>query len=143
GHSKAARTQRRLLRARRHGLPWIHAAHRRRAVLTALVLIPSIIASGFMVSVLPHQGGSWLEVAIVVFFGALFGWISIGFWTAILGFWVLVRGHDRFAITNLETAPLDAAAVPPPDEVTPGEPATAIIMPVCAEPVERIFAGLR
>jgi len=134
---------RRPLRRLRKGLPWVRAATRRRLLLWLLVLVPTVIASGFMINVLPYQGRTWLEVAIVVFFGALFGWISIGFWTAILGFWVLVRGHDRFAITNLETAALDAAAVPPPDEVAPGEPATAIIMPICAEPVERVFAGLR
>ena len=40
-------------------------------------------------NVLPHQGGTWLEVAIALFFGALFGWISIGFWTAVLGFLLL------------------------------------------------------
>ena len=54
-----------------------------------------------MVNVLPHQGATWLEVAIVVFFGALFGWISIGFWTALLGFSTLaarprpLRDHER------------------------------------------------
>ena len=46
---------------------------------------------------------TWLELAIVLFFGALFGWISIGFWTAVLGFFTLVIApRDRFAITNLE-----------------------------------------
>ena len=66
------------------------------------MLIPSVVASGFMLSVLPHQGQTWLEVAIVLFFGALFGWISIGFWTATLGFFTLVIRRRRFAITNLE-----------------------------------------
>jgi len=122
------------LRSRRRRLPWIHAAHRRRFLLTELVLIPSIIASGFMVSVLPHQGGTWLEFAVVIFFGALFGWISIGFWTALLGFITLVGRRSRFAITNLE--PLDAAEFRPAGR-------TAIVMPICEEPVERVFAGLK
>jgi membrane glycosyltransferase len=101
-----------------------------------LVLIPSIVASGFMANVLPHKGGTWLEIAIMIFFGALFGWISIGFWTALLGFWTLARGRDRFAITSLDhpdTAPaVDAPALP-----------TAVVMPICNEPVDRVFAGLK
>jgi hypothetical protein len=109
-----------LRRQRRH-LPWIRAAHQRRALLTLLVLIPSVIASGFMLSVLPHHGQTWLEVAIVVFFGALFGWISIGFWTATFGFFTLVISRRRFAITNLPG--LDGPFAP--------GGRTAVVMPIC------------
>jgi membrane glycosyltransferase len=123
----------RALRRRRHELPWTRVARRRRALLGVLVLIPTIVASGFMVNVLPHQGRTWLEVAIVVCFGALFGWISIGFWTALFGFALLVRRRDRFAITRLEG---NVGAFAP-------EGRTAIAMPICEEPVERVFAGLR
>jgi membrane glycosyltransferase len=122
------------LRRQRRLQRWTRVARRRRLLLGVLVLIPSVIASGFMVNVLPHQGRTWLELAIVIFFGALFGWISIGFWTATLGFFTLVRRRDRFAITNLgagETVALDAAV------------RTAVVMPICEEPVERVFAGLR
>jgi membrane glycosyltransferase len=122
------------LRRQRRRERWTRVARRRRLLLGILVLIPSVIASGFMVNVLPHQAQTWLELAIVVFFGALFGWISIGFWTATLGFMTLARRRDRFKITNLadgETVRLD-----------PGV-RTAIVMPICEEPVERVFAGLR
>jgi membrane glycosyltransferase len=123
----------RALRVQRRQLPWTRVAARRRLLLAILVLIPSVVASGFMVDVLPHQAGTWTETVIVLFFGALFGWISIGFWTATLGFFVLVSRRDRFAITNLEN----------PDG--PFEPGgrTAIVMPICQEPVERVFAGLK
>jgi membrane glycosyltransferase len=84
--------------------------------------------------VLPHQGQTWLELAIVLFFGALFGWISIGFWTATLGFFTLVIRRRRFAITNLE----GLGATP----FAPGG-RTAVVMPICEEPVERVFAGLK
>ncbi len=124
------------LRQLRRRLPWMRVAHRRRTFLLILVLIPSIVASGFMANVLPHKGGTWLEIAIMIFFGALFGWISIGFWTALLGFWMLARGRDRFAITSLDhpdTAPaVEAQALP-----------TAVVMPICNEPVDRVFAGLK
>jgi len=46
-------------------------------LLATLVLLPTVVASGFMVNVLPRAGGTILEVAIVVVFGVLFGWISI------------------------------------------------------------------
>ncbi len=130
----------RQLRRLRRRLPWTRVAHRRRMLLGALVLLPTTVASEFMLGVLPHQGRTWLEVAIAVFFGALFGWISIGFWTAVLGFFTLVRRRDRWAITTLDPSP-DARAMP---ARAPGMPAdTAIVMPVCDEPVDRVLAGLR
>ena len=122
------------LRRQRGRLPWIWAARRRRVALALLVLVPSVIASGFMVSVLPHQGKTWLEVAIVLVFGALFGWISIGFWTALFGFYTLMRKRDAFVITHVDPqheVPIDAGT------------RTAVVMPICEEPVERVFAGLQ
>src|SRR5579862_1771190 len=124
------------LREIRRGYGWTRVAHRRRFYLLVLVLVPTTIASGFMSNVLPHQGQTWLELAITIFFGALFGWISIGFWTAVLGFFTLVRRRDRFAITNLD------GPVPDPAEL-PREARTAIVMPIADEPVDRVFAGLR
>jgi len=113
-------------------IAWRRSARRRRLLLAALVLLPTIVATGFMQEVLPQQGQTWLEVAISLVFGALFGWISIGFWTAAIGF-VLLVGRDRFAITRTvsSTAPIapDARA--------------AIVMPICEEPVQRVFAGLQ
>ena len=123
------------LRAERRQLPWPRVARRRRLLLSFLVLIPSVIASGFMVNVLPDQGRTPVEVAIVFLFGALFGWISIGFWTATLGFFTLVGRRDRFAITN--------GIVEHPDAPIAPEARTAIVMPICEEPVERVFAGLK
>jgi membrane glycosyltransferase len=121
------------LRRMRRSLSWTRVAHRRRLLLMLLVLAPTVIASQFMVNVLPYQGRSGLEVAIAVFFGALFGWISIGFWTALLGFRTLVL-RDRFQITRLD----DETAAPLPPGVQ-----TAIVMPIADEPVDRVFAGLR
>ncbi len=121
------------LRKQRSALPWIRAARLRRVLLAALILLPTVIASGFMQAVLPYQGRTWLEFWIVLFFGALFGWISIGFWTAVFGFFTLLFG-DRYAITSLP--PVDPRTFRPRGR-------TAIVMPICEEPVERVFAGLR
>jgi membrane glycosyltransferase len=62
------------------------------AVAMSLSRTTSAVASSYMASVLPQQGRTALELAIALVFGALFGWISIGFWTAIAGCWVLIRG---------------------------------------------------
>jgi len=116
--------------------PWRFTALRRRLLLALLVLIPSVIAAAFMLSVLPQRGANWLEAAIAVCFGALFGWISIGFWTATLGFGLLLSRRDRFAVTRLPAAAPDLGALDPAVR-------TAIVMPICEEPVPRVFAGLR
>ena len=87
------------LRRWRRSLPWVRAARRRHLALAALVLVPSTVASSYMASVLPQQGRTGLELAIALVFGALFGWISIGFWTALAGCWVRIRG-DRFDIVR-------------------------------------------
>jgi len=137
GERRAGRAEPRFgaeLRRQRRLLPWPRVAARRRLLLMFLVLIPSVIASGFMVNVLPDQGKTPVEVGIVLLFGALFGWISIGFWTATLGFFTLLR-RDRFAISS-------AIADEPEAKIAP-EARTAIVMPICEEPVERVFAGLK
>jgi membrane glycosyltransferase len=126
------------LRQLRRRLPWTWAAKRRRFLLGMLVAVPTLVASEFMMNVLPYQGRTTLELAISVLFGALFGWISIGFWTAVLGFWTLIH-RDRFAITALDPPVGDQA---PPDAAAERAP-VAIVMPICEEPVERVFAGLR
>jgi membrane glycosyltransferase len=113
---------------------WSLAASARRPLLALLVLIPSAIAAGFMFQVLPYHGRTGLELAIALGFGALFGWISIGFWTAVCGFLVLLGG-DRFAIGR---SPAEAPDAP----LDPGARA-AIVMPIYEEPVDRVFAGLR
>src|SRR5262245_70425 len=102
------------LRRLRRTLPWTRAAHWRRFLLVLLVLVPTTVASGFMVNVLPNRGGTWVEVATVAFFGVLFGWVSVGFWTALFGFHTLARGRDRFAITGLAEG--DPAEPPAPEE---------------------------
>ncbi|MEW6440103.1 MAG: glucans biosynthesis glucosyltransferase MdoH [bacterium] len=122
------------LRRLRRSMPWTRAALRRRFLLILLVLIPTIVASGSMANILHAQDRTWVWIPTVVVFGALFGWISIGFWTALMGFFTLIRRRDRFAITRLKELQ--------PVEID-GKARTAIVMPICGEPVERVFAGLR
>jgi membrane glycosyltransferase len=113
--------------------PWYAAAALRRTTLLTLLLAQTYVATAAMTAVLPYHGRQPLEIGIIVLFAILFAWVSAGFWTAISGFVLLARGHDRHAISaTLKTAtPIEAAA------------RTAVVMPICNEDVARVFAGLR
>jgi membrane glycosyltransferase len=86
-----------------------------------------------MKGVMPYQGGQILEVLILILFVILFGWISAGFWTAMMGFLQLMIGRDRHSISarGLSDGPL------------PPQARCALVMPICNEDVARVFAGLR
>jgi len=114
--------------------PWRKIASRRRLLLLVLVLLPALAAASVMGSLLPHQGSTALEGAIVVVYCVLFTWISLGFWTAMAGFWTLIKKDDRFAVSR-SRGDLDA---PIRSNVR-----TAILFPVCNEEPERIMAGIQ
>lgn len=113
---------------------WEKAAFYRRMLLGSLIAATTLVASGYMAYVLPNQGRGVLEMVLVFFFAMLFAWISVGFWTAVMGFFIMWRGFDRFDITRT----LAGA-----DEPTPIDSRTAIIMPIYNESVDRVFAGLK
>ena len=110
-------------------------ASRRRIVLASLIVGQTIIATDYMLRVLPYHGREPLEIAILVLFAVLFAWISAGFWTALAGFWLLARGRDRHAISRHMVG--DA-----PNAIA-HDARTAVVMPICNEDVSRVFAGLR
>ncbi|HUN93472.1 MAG TPA: glucans biosynthesis glucosyltransferase MdoH [Burkholderiaceae bacterium] len=112
---------------------WHLAGSVRRAVLVALIIAQTWIATNFMAAVLPYHGSEWLEIALLALFALLFAWISAGFWTALMGFALLTLFDDRYAITR------DLADLPPIDPAA----RTAVIMPICNEFVPRVYAGLR
>ena len=105
----------------------------RRVLLAVLVALGAIVGTDAMADVLPKQGSIWTEQALLLLFGILFAWISAGFWTGLMGAWVMLRGRDRQSITHA----LKRALPIPPDA------RTAVIMPICNEHVATVFAGLR
>ncbi|MGH8506610.1 MAG: glucans biosynthesis glucosyltransferase MdoH [Stenotrophobium sp.] len=114
-------------------VPWRYAARLRRTLLLLLILGQTWVATYFMTAVLPYHGQSKLEIAILAIYAVLFTWVGTGFWTALMGFWVLLRRRDKFSISASA-----AADAPIADAAR-----TAIIIPICNESVERVFAGLR
>lgn len=103
----------------------------RQAFLFILVALPAAGATFYMLTVLPHQGKTALEVVILALAALLFAWILVGFWTAMAGFFVLWQG-DKYRVSAEGNAP------------AAGDYArTAIVMPIYEEDVARTFAGLR
>jgi membrane glycosyltransferase len=111
---------------------WERAAALRRILILCTILASTFIATSYMAGILPHRGASYLEMAMVAVFAALFGWVSIGFWEALSGVWILARGYDRYAITRR------AEGSAPPA----GPARTAILVPIANEDVWRVTAGL-
>ena len=114
--------------------PWEKAARRRRITLLFLIIGSTVLASSYMADVLPQKGTLPLERVIVLIFGALFAWISIGFWEAVAGFFTLLRRYDQFIITR---------SVDEQDTSIPSDVRTAILIPICNEDADRVFAGLQ
>ncbi|MFI8736844.1 membrane glycosyltransferase [Pseudomonas sp. NFACC19-2] len=134
---------------------WRHVAAVRRAALLVLMVVQTVVATWYMKSVLPYQGWSlvdlglvfeqpWQESArqilpyvvqtsILALFALLFCWVSMGFWTALMGFFQLLKGRDRYSISASSCG----------DEPISPRARTALVMPIANEHVPRVFAGLR
>lgn len=112
---------------------WQRTAAIRRTALLVLVVLQTVFATDFMAGVLPYHGRQPLELGILALFAILFLWVSAGFWTAMAGFVLQLRGRDRYAIASRASASHPIAA----------DTRCAIVMPICNEDVARVFAGLR
>lgn len=138
-HHAAPPLQRASMPARPWGRPWSGQAQAdagtpagRRRLLLLLVLGIAAVAAAALLHVQPlgtEPGPA--RVVQVVLFAVLFGWVAAGFATALMGFVVLLRG-DRQMLSHADVArqPLSVDA------------STAIVMPICNEQVDTVFAGL-
>jgi len=111
---------------------WERAANRRRTVFALLTLLTTALATGLFAQAQPAHDNAWLQYGQLVLFMVLSAWVVTGFVTAVMGFWVTLRG-DAHTLT--------AASVRDHD-MNP-DARTAIIMPICNEDVATVFAGLR
>ncbi len=113
---------------------WRKAAWLRRVLLTILVLAQSVMASTYMMAVLPYHGGNVVELCIIIVFFVLFAWISVGFWMGVFGFVIRCLGGDRFSLLRRHS----------PQELNERSlTRTAIVMPIFHEPIQRTFGGIR
>ena len=111
---------------------WEQAARVRRRVLMALIALSTVLATTVLAYSQPtyeHPLLQWMQIGL---FALLFAWVSAGCITAVMGFWVLVKGDQHALSKNTASnRPLSASA------------RTAVIMPICNEDVSTVFAGLR
>ncbi|MEJ8813611.1 glucans biosynthesis glucosyltransferase MdoH [Variovorax ureilyticus] len=128
--AKAAAAQSKASRAPQQA--WQRAAAQRRFAFLALAVLSTAIASLLFARVQPDYDNLWLEYSQIALYGVLSGWVVTGFVTALMGFYVSVRG-DKHALSAKQVAhhPMNPDA------------RTAIIMPICNEDVATVFAGLR
>lgn len=119
------------------GSDWRVAGRNRRLVLVFLTVAQALIATYYMRAILPYKGTlaieHWLVGAILALYLILFMWVGLGFWTALMGFWVLLRGGDKHSISGRVA---DGQPINP-------EHRCAILVPICNEDVARVFAGIR
>jgi len=113
-------------------LAWERAASRRRRALLLLIALAAGSATTLLLHELPaHRSGAsgLLQIGL---FGLLFAWVSAGFFTAMMGFWVLLRGDPHaMSAASVGRRPIHRDA------------RTAIIMPICNEQIGAVLAGLR
>jgi membrane glycosyltransferase len=113
---------------------WRPVAFRRRFLLVILVAAQTLAGVFLFAQTVPDQAGSGTTAALLTVFGVLFAWIGVGFWTAVFGFVALRFGGDSWSLSSRI------------GHVRPGESLaarTAVVMPICHEPVQRTLGGLK
>lgn len=114
-------------------MPWEKIAFWRRILLIALIFIPSLFASSVMRGLMPNRGGTWMEMLMTALYFVLFSWISVGFWTSLFGFIVLMCRYTGFLPSKDAGEGLE---IPDP------EARAAILLPVFSEDMKRVMAGV-
>ncbi|MGH8225764.1 MAG: glucans biosynthesis glucosyltransferase MdoH [Gammaproteobacteria bacterium] len=112
---------------------WRWAAYRRRLTIASLLLVQTLFACYYMLAILPYHGGTALEIALTIAFAASFGWVSLGAWLALTGFFFRRLGGDpRGLLARSNPHRLARTSLAP----------TAILMPIYHESVANSLAGL-
>lgn len=111
--------------------PWERAARLRRRVLAAAVIV-SALGAAWLASALDNNGPAGWHAFRLTLFALLMAWVAAGFYTALMGLLAHLRGDPH----ALKLDGLDQVALRP-------HARTALIMPICNEDVDAVFAGLR
>lgn len=117
---------------RAHSARTISVGHikARRCGFFGLVGGTTLVGIAMMLDIFRMSGVSALEIAIMPLFALTFAWISMAFWSAVIGFVLQLIGRPPISI---------AAAIPAAeldDEVTTR---TALVMPIHNEEPERVM----
>jgi membrane glycosyltransferase len=107
-------------------------AFRRRILLAAVVVFVVTLTSLSMAQDLSRGGWTFFKVFFFVLFILLLVQVVFSSTVAVVGWWMLRRGPDPAQIS-----------LPSSLDETTALPATAIVMPIYNEDVNRVFQGLR
>lgn len=103
----------------------------RRLAFFSLVLLSATIGVLLMADIVRANGTSIIEAVIVPLFALNFIWISMSFWSAVIGFLGRLIDHrpGRRRAAPVVTGPIRTR--------------TAVVMPIFNEDADRVFAGLQ
>ncbi|TFY97379.1 glucans biosynthesis glucosyltransferase MdoH [Ramlibacter rhizophilus] len=111
---------------------WEDAASRRRSVFALITVVSATVATLLFANAQPDYASNWWRYGQIALFAVLSTWVVTGFVTALMGFWVMLRGDAH----SISAKAVQGHALAP-------DARTAVIMPICNEDVATVFAGLR
>ena len=104
----------------------------RRRLYFGLVAGTTLIGVTMMLDIVRAAGINALEIIVLVLFAVTFGWISLSFWNAVIGFALMVLRRD----------PLSLGPAMSRNSEGPIRSLTALVMPARNEDPERVMSGL-
>ena len=105
----------------------------RRWLFFGLVATTTLGGIGMMLDVMRDQGITLLEVLILFLFAVTFGWITVAFWNAVIGFVLTVLRRDPLSLARLPRAGHLTGVI---------TSTTALVMPVHNEDPAQVMSGL-
>ena len=120
------------VRADRIEVPYLRA---RRLGFAGVVAATTLLGVATMLDIVRAGGIAPFEVLILCLFAATFGWISMAFWNAVIGFVLRLLRRD----------PLTLDVVVPPATTRDTDPIvsrTALVMPIHNEDTDQVMRGL-
>ena len=105
----------------------------RRRVFSGVVVATTLVGIGMMLDIVRDNGITILEILVLALFAVTFGWISVAFWNAVVGFGLMVLRRDPLSLERVHGAG---------DAVGEIASRTALVMPIHNEDSVRVMGGL-
>jgi membrane glycosyltransferase len=110
---------------------WQTMARHRRWVMFSLITLILFFSTYLLISSLPEEIAFFWQLMIIIPFMILLFWLELGFFTALLGFFVLSAQQKSRHHTL------------PSEKQFPANATTAILLPIYNEDVAYVYAGLK